>query len=572
MDMLSWLHWFINSHPFAELSALVFLVLICSVVARFLRQPIIIAYISTGILASPYALNLIHSETTLQMFAHIGIAVLLFMVWLWLNPNVIKQSGKISVVTWLGQIAFTSIIGFAICYVLDFDMVTSAYMSVALTFSSTIVIVKTLTDKWVLDELYGRIAVGMLIVQDIFAMIFLIVASALQNAWPDIVLGSFVLLLFAKILVLGICLYLFSKYILPYIAAYFARSQEFLLVFAIGWCLTLASIFYALWFSLEIWALLAGLTLATVPYRFEIMSKVKSLRDFFVILFFVYLGSTLSFVGIQNYILPIIILSLFVLIGNPLIVMIIMWFMGYTKKNGMMVGLTVAQISEFSFILVGMWVAAGHISDPYITTVVTIVWLITMTISSYYFTFSEQIYWFLERYLSIFEKKRIKKQVVHDLHVYDVLVFGNHNAGRSIIQTLQKNKKRFLVIDFDPNVIARLERENIPCLYGDASDMENFENISFSKVKMAVSTIQNFDTNMMILKFLKQMSPNCVVILHSRFTEEAVGLYDVWADYVLVPHVIWGKHTAMLIDQYEYNIDKYIVEKYNHLALLQNSS
>ncbi len=300
MDILSWIHGFINTHPFAELSSLVFLVLICSVIARVLRQPIIIAYILTGILASPYALDLIHSEVTLQMFAHIGIAVLLFMVWLWLNPNVIRQSGKISIVTWLGQIAFTSVIGFTICYFLGFDTVTSAYMGVALTFSSTIVIVKTLTDKWVIDELYGRIAVGMLIVQDMFAMLFLIVASALQNAGWDIVISSFVLVLVGKIALLWGGLYLFAKYALPHIAAYFARSQEFLLVFAIGWCLTLASIFYAVGFSLEIGALLAGLTLATVPYRFEIMSKVKSLRDFFVILFFVYLGSTLSFAGIQH--------------------------------------------------------------------------------------------------------------------------------------------------------------------------------------------------------------------------------------------------------------------------------
>lgn len=420
-----------------------------------------------------------------------------------------------------------------------------------------------------IDELYGRIAVGMLIVQDMMAMIFLIVISALQNTGSNIVLSSFVLALVGKVALLGIWLYVFARYALPYIAAYFARSQEFLLVFAIGWCLTLASIFYAVWFSLEIGALLAGLTLATVPYRFEIMSKVKSLRDFFIILFFVYLGSTLSFGDISHYIVPIIALSVFVLIGNPFIVMVIMGLMGYTKKNGLMVWLTVAQISEFSFILVGMWVASGHIADPYIAAVITIVGLVTMTVSSYYFTFSEQIYTFLEPMLRIFEKKQTHEHVVHGAELYDVLVFGNHRAGRTIIQTLQKNKKSFLVVDFDPKVIRALEQDHIPCLYGDAWDLENFENVMFGKVKMAISTIQNFDTNMMILKFLKQNNPHCVVILHARVTQEAVALYDAWADYVLVPHVIWGTHTAMMIDEYGYDMDKYIVEKQNHLALLQ---
>lgn len=192
-----------------------------------------------------------------------------------------------------------------------------------------------------------------------------------------------------------------------------------------------------------------------------------------------------------------------------------------------------------------------------------------MTVSSYFFAFSEQIYAFLEPYLSIFERKRTQEHAVRGAHAYDVLVFGNHRAGRSIIEALQQNKRSFLVVDFDPKVIRMLEQDKIPCLYGDAGDIENFEDIVFTKLKMAVSTIQNFDTNMMILKFLKQSNPQCVVILHARVTQEAVALYDAGADYVLVPHQIGGAHTAMLINEYGYDLDKYIVQKQQHLAILQ---
>lgn len=562
--------WYLTQNAFAELSALVLLVLLCSLVARFFKQPMILAYIVTGIIASPYLLNIIHDKHTLEMFAHLGIAILLFMVGLWLNPMLIKETGKASIVTGLGQIIFTSIIGFVITYFMWFDIITSAYIAIALTFSSTIVIVKILTDKGVVDELYGRIAIGMLIVQDIVAMLFLVVVSSMQGLWIDTSWLHFVGMLFIKVLLVGWWLYLFARFLLPRIARYFAHSQEFLLIFALGWCFLLGSIFYAVWFSMEIGALLAWLTLATLPYRFEIMSKMKPLRDFFIILFFVYLGSGLQFGHIGNYIIPILVLSAFVLIGNPFIVMLLMGIMGYTKKNGMMVWLTVAQISEFSFILIWLWISAGHINDPYILSMITLIWLITITGSSYFFAFSDQLYKWLAPYLSIFERKKLLEEHRAPTVCSEVIVFGNHRTGSSIVSMLQRNNKSFVVVDFDPKVIAQLEKDGIPCMYGDATDIESFEEIRFDCIKMAISTIQNYDVTMTLLHHIKSHNPDAVVIVHARTADEAVSLYEKWADYVLVPHVLWGHQTAMMIDEYGYDLDKYVRTKMDHLSLLQN--
>jgi Kef-type K+ transport system membrane component KefB len=559
-EMLSSLQVFFTTHAFVELAAVVVIVVAVTALMRALKQPLIIGYIIAGIFMSPNILNLIQHTQSVQMFAHIGVAFLLFMVWLWLNPAVVKDLGKASLVVWVWQVVFTTAIGMLIALFLGFDWVTSIYVAIALAFSSTIIIVKLLSDKWVLDELYGKISIGMLIVQDIIAMVILMVLASLPVDGAIVNRGSFSAMLLAKMAVVGLVVYGLTKYVLPRIMWYIAKSQEFLLLFSIGRCLLFAAGLEAVGFSLEIGALLAWLTLATLPYRFEISSRMKPLRDFFIVLFFVFLWSQLQFSDVSMYIVPIIIFSAFVLVGNPFIVMVLMGRMGYKRKNGMMVWFTVAQISEFSFILMALALTIGHITNVDIVSMVTIVWLVTIAGSSYYFTYSDQIYSRIKKYLRIFERKvtTAEQQFACTTDDYDVVVFGNHRTGHSIVQSLQKNGRKFLIVDYDPAVIRDLESKWIPCMYGDASDIETLEELCLHKVKMIVSTVHDYDANALLLQYAKNASNDLVTILSANKTDDAEILYENGAHYVLVPHVVGGQYTAMLIEQYAYDAHKYL--------------
>ena len=267
---------------FIELTFIILLALITSIIANVLKQPLIIAYILTGVLVTSFFVDLItFSEVTL-IFSKIGIAFLLFLVGLNLNPRVIKEIGVVATVTGLGQIVFTSVIGFILSLYLGFSVVESLYISVALTFSSTIIIMKLLSDKDDLDTLYGKISIGFLIVQDLVAIFMLMLIPLLSN---NLGISSLALsILRGAFLILFI--WILSVYVLPKITKQIAKNQELLFLFSIGWCFLVASLFYYSGFSIEIGALLAGIGLSMSPYRLEIAYKVKPLRDFFIIIFF----------------------------------------------------------------------------------------------------------------------------------------------------------------------------------------------------------------------------------------------------------------------------------------------
>jgi Kef-type K+ transport system membrane component KefB len=561
--MISQMQSFFTGHPFSELAFLIAVVIGMSYVMKLLKQPLLIWYIISWILIWPSVLWLLHNTEQVQMFSHLGVALLLFMVWLWLNPALVKDLGKASLVIWVWQVIFTTFIWFFIAWWLWFDIVTSMYISIALAFSSTIIIIKLLSDKGSMDELYGKISVWMLIVQDIIAMIILMILSSLPSWWAEVNRWIFTFTIVLKIIWVILFTYLITKYVLPRLVWSIAKSTEFLLIFAIWRCLIFAAGMELIWFSLEIWALLAWLTLASLPYRYEISSRIKPLRDFFIMVFFVFLWSQLSFGNIESLRVPIIVFSVFVLIWNPFIVMVLMWYLWYKKKNWMMVWFTVAQISEFSFILMGLWLSIWHITDANIVSMVTLIGLITIAWSSYYFTNADYIFTHIKHFLWIFERKNndTEDQFHQNIEEYDVVVFWNHRTWAWIVNMLIKNHKKFIIIDYDPQVIDWLMKQNIPCQYADASDDDMLEELQLWKAKMIISTIHDFETSMLLVDKIKDSLENVVTIFSARNVTDAEKLYSWWINYVIIPHVISGHHTAMLIESYEYDMEKYAQHK-----------
>ncbi|MCG2720183.1 MAG: cation:proton antiporter [Nanoarchaeota archaeon] len=423
---------------FIELSIIICITVLVVGIIRLLKQPLIIGYIIAGIIVGPYFLNIIRSTETLMVFSQIGVSLLLFIVGLSLSPRVIKEVGKVSLITGLGQILFTSLFGFFIARLLGFSIIISLYVAMALTFSSTIIIMKLLSDKKDLEKLYGKISIGFLLVQDIFVIFLLLVISSfsgtlnLANMALETIIGG--------VLLIGTLL-LISIYLLPGLSKFFAKSQEFLFLFSIGWGLCLAALFHYIGFSMEVGALIAGISLSISPYHYEISSKMKPLRDFFIILFFILLGSQMIFGNITPFIIPAIIFSLFVLIGNPLIVMILMGLLGYRKKTSFQAGLTVAQISEFSLIFIALGVKVGHLK-PEILSFVTIIGLITIAGSTYLILYSEKIFFHLAKYLDLFERKNIIKDEKDKSSNHDIFLFGCNRIGYDFLKIFQKMKKR----------------------------------------------------------------------------------------------------------------------------------
>jgi len=550
---------------FIELGIIVFIAVIITAIMRALKQPLLIGYILTGIIVSPYFLNVAKGDF-ISVFAQIGVALLLFLVGLNLNPKVLKEVGKVSLFTGIGQIVFTTGIGFLICLLLGFSVIISLYVSIALAFSSTIIIMKLLSDKNALDALYGKISVGFLVVQDIVAIIILIVISSLKDGFNIGVLINVGIGIF-----LIIFLSIISIYLLPRFVKFVAKSQEFLLLFSISWCISLAALFYAFNFSIEIGALLAGFFLSFLPYRQEINFKLRPLRDFFLISFFVYLGFHMTFGNIAQYILPIIILSLFILIGNPIIVLIIMGKMGYTKKTGFMAGLTVAQISEFSLILIALGVTVGHINSD-ILSVVTIIGLITIIGSSYMIIYSEKIFCKISSFLSIFERKDKKiDDITYKKHVYDYVIFGYNRLGYNLVNSLKKSKKNILVIDYNPEKIKQLEKNKIDFIYGDVSNLELLCELDLSKTKTIISTINDLDADLLLIKKVKEQNYKIKLIFVADDVDMALKLYNFGADYVIMPRYLSSYYITNLINIDEHSKDRLAKERINHITDLKNT-
>ena len=548
---------------FIELSLIIGLAVLVSGVMKLLKQPLIIGYILTGILVSPYFFNLVSSTETMAIFSQIGVALLLFIVGLSLSPKVIREVGKTSLVTGIGQIVFTTLIGFFICKLLGFSTVVSGYIAIALAFSSTIIIMKLLSDKKDLDKLYGKISIGFLLVQDLVAIIILMAISSFSGEGIISLSGwSIFIALFVVI-----SLILISIYVLPSLSKFFAKSQEFLFLFSIGWGLGLAALFYYIGFSMEIGALIAGIALSMSPYHYEISSKMRPLRDFFIILFFVLLGSQMVFGSISHLILPAIFLSLFILIGNPIIIMILMGLLGYKKRIGFQAGLTVAQISEFSLILIALGVKVGHLTNE-ILSFVTIVGLVTITGSTYLILYAHKLYPYFSKYMGIFERKNIKGEV-GDVGFNDVILFGYNRIGYDILQSLKKMKKKFLVVDYNPDTISNLLEAGIDCKYGDADDDEFLSELNLSKIKMIISTVPDIETNFLLINKIRQVSKKTIIIVVSHNIEEAHMLYKKGATYVIMPHFLGGSHASMMISKHGFNLKRFLKEKDKHINQLK---
>ncbi len=529
----------IFSDVFTEMAVLLLVASVIGAIGVRLRQPLIVAFIAVGILVGPSVLGWVSANDQVDLLAKLGIALLLFVVGLKLDLHIIRTMGPVALATGLGQVFFTSVVGYIIAIALGMTPVTALYVAVALTFSSTIIIVKLLSDKREVDALHGHIAIGFLIVQDIVVVLVMIGLNALGEAGDATSLGHEAIEVLVKgglfIVVVG----LLMRYVLTPLLHQLARSRELLVLFAISWAVALGAAGAHLGFSKEVGAFLAGVSLASTPYREAIGSRLVSLRDFLLLFFFIDLGAGLTLTTLGAQILPALVLSLFVLIGNPLIVMAIMGAMGYRKRTGFLAGLTVAQISEFSLILGAVGLSLGHI-DADTLGLITLVGLITISASTYMILYSHPLYERLAPWLGVFERKQAHREEKGYLssaeNSVDVILFGLGRFGQRIAKTLRQRGYRVLGVDFDPDLVRRHEGEGYSVRYGDAEDPEFLASLPLGQVQWVLSSVPEKHVNLALLHGLHEQGYQGRVTVTAHTSRDAEQFKEAGADRVLIPY------------------------------------
>ncbi|HCO24474.1 MAG TPA: sodium:proton exchanger [Gimesia maris] len=521
---------------------------VLGLVAHSLKQPLIIAFIAVGILVGPAGLKWVTIGSEIDLLSKVGIALLLFTVGLKLDLHVIRTMGPVSLATGLGQVIFTSVIGYVICLALGLSHLSSIYVAVALTFSSTIIIVKLLSDKREIDSLHGRIAVGFLIVQDLVVVLVMIVLTAFGAGQRSGEWATDIFMVAAQGAALMLVLGLMMRYIIPPVFQRASKSIELLTTLAIAWAIALAAIGDWLGFSKEVGAFLAGVSLAPLAQRDALGARLVGLRDFLLLFFFVDLGAHLTLSVLGPQLLPALILSLFVLIGNPLIVMVIMGAMGYRKRTGFLAGLTVAQISEFSLMLGALGKSLGHISGE-ILALITLIGLITITLSTYLITYSHVLYERLATGLSWFERKNPFREIMIETtedstRSFDVIVFGLGRFGNHITNELSERGRQVLGVDFDPDVVRRLRERDCAVVYGDAEDPVFAATLPLSRADWVVCSVPQQSVNLALLQSLERhgFAGHTATTAHNAHSAEE--LKKAGSDVVLLPFLDAAKEAV----------------------------
>ncbi|RLI91799.1 MAG: hypothetical protein DRO90_01790 [Candidatus Altiarchaeales archaeon] len=533
---------------------------ISAIIARVFRQPLILAYILAGIIIGPYGLQIIINEKIIETLAMLGMALLLFMVGLELNLNRLRDVTRVSIGCGLGQIIVTFVFGYLLATAMNFNSVHSFYIAFALTISSTMVVIKLLSDREELETLHGKIVLGTLLVQDITTIIVLSALPKIEMLNIDFFINSLV----AGIGIVGMAI-ITNRYIAPIILNFITKSVELLLLFAISWCFIFSLIAAILKFSIAIGAFLAGVSLATSPYNVEIIARVRSLRDFFSTIFFVSLGMEVPLIPTLMW--QALVFALFVLIGNVLIMMIITEFFGYGKRTAFLTGLSLAQISEFSLIIANEGLNLGHINQD-IFSLIAFVAIISITGSTYFITHSDGIYRFMIPILNLFHMGR-KTQILERIpkNIKDhVILFGCHRMGSIIAKTLQMSRKKFIVVDINPEIVKSLMRQNINTIYGDISDNEILERINIKDAKIVISTIPNKNDNIFLLSEVRRLNPSAIVFTTANHLNDALELYKNGADYVILPNMLGGEKISEILG---YRINRSEIEKLKRRHILQ---
>jgi Kef-type K+ transport system membrane component KefB len=534
------------------------------------RQPLILAYLLTGVLIGPnkildlggvqIGLNLVHDQASIAIVSEIGLILLLFIIGLEIDLKKLASAGPAVLLTGALQVPICIALGLAFFYGLgysnkhgDYSLI---YLAACMSLSSTLVVVKLLYDKFELDTLPGRITLGVLVIQDLWAVAMIAVQPNIEN--PNLLPLAFSLWKGALLVVGGLAI---SKYVLPYLFRTVAKAPELVLVSALAWCFFLAGMASFIGLSKEMGALIAGISLSTFPYNLDVMAKAVSIRDFFVTLFFVALGMqiklpSLEVVGIS------LAASLFVVVSR-LSVVPILYALRLGHRTSLLPAINLAQVSEFSIVIASLGLARNQIPSD-VLTIVIITFAVTSVASTYMINSSHQV----QRVLSAaFRALRIKDLDAHatapersKARIETVVFLGFFRDASSILHEFEHDGdpaqvKEFLdqvlVIDFNPTVMRELRQRGISCIYGDVAHADTLRHAGIEEAKLVVSSITDDilrgTSNLRMLRNIRATCPNAKVMLTTEHIPQALHFYEAGADFVYIPRLHSAPQIARML-------------------------
>jgi Kef-type K+ transport system membrane component KefB len=535
---------------FIELTTILITAGLLALVMSFFKLPSILAYLATGLLVGPLGFYHLTQQADLQSLSEIGITLLLFMIGLELDISQIKRLGKSALVAGLVQVIATLALALILATFIGIGGMAAIIVASAITFSSTIITVKILNEKREQQSLYAKLSLGILLVQDFAAVILLMLLSGSQHAASQANQITNVLFLLAKAIVLWAVIWGLSKSLFPKILRYVGKSDELLLLFSLAWALGLAMLVSQpfIGFSLEVGGFLAGLSLANSAVHYQVGARIKSLRDFFIIIFFIILGSNMTLVTSGKVLATAAIWLAFALLIKPLIVLVTLALLGYKPRTAFLASLTQTPASEFSLILVALGLQL-RILNAEVAAIFTIFAIASMACASYLVSYSARIYEFLKPLVSRISFRHFNAEAgLHatTLKNHTVLI-GAHRLGGNIIETLQSTGKPFVVVDFNPDVAHAYPEVHVIC--GDIADPHIQEIAGITRAKLIVSTVPNLHENLSLVETLRSKNGKAKIIMTAHDEGEALLLYGLKIDYVLLPHYLGGLHLAKILSE-----------------------
>ncbi len=550
-----------------DVGIIIIVATIIALLISIIKQPPIPAYIIAGIILGPLGLGLISDIEFIHLISEVGVAFLLFLVGLEINLKRLKYIGIVSSIGAGIQVFLIYVITFFISLKLGFTTFESMVLGLVLAFSSTMVVIKLLSDKEELDTLNGRITLGILLIQDVIVILIL----SLMSPAASIFSSNAILLSMFRGVVLFVIALLISKVLLPPLFRFAAKSKEILFLLSISVLFFFTFLVKSLDFSIAIGGFVAGLTLASFPYNLDIIGRVRPLKDFFSTVFFVSLGMQLTLIS-SSMIKPALIFLAIIIIIKPLIIFLTTLLFGFGRRIAFLTGTELAQLSEFSLIIVALPFVTSNISREIFSTIILLT-IITMGATPYLIKHDEKIYLSLARVLKIFEKLPAKKQKLEYMKRgvnYNVALIGCHRMGSIFLRSLQGKKNRIIVIDNNPDVIRKLIKMRVACMYGDLTNSEILERIKLNKIKTIISTVPNEEDNEFLLDYVRSKNPNVIIILTANHLHQARELYNKGTDYVILPHILSGEKLSIMLKNAINNKESIARIKREHLKHIES--
>jgi Kef-type K+ transport system membrane component KefB len=529
-----------------------------------LRQPLILAYLVTGVVIGPNGLNFVKDQASIQTVAEIGLILLLFIIGLEIDLKKLAAAGAPVLLTGALQVPICIALGWGFFYVIGVRNTSGSYsllyLAACMSLSSTLVVVKLLYDKFELDTLPGRITLGVLVIQDLWAVGMLAVQPNLAN--PDLLKLAFSLWKGAVLVVGGLAI---SKYILPYLFRAVAKAPELVLVSALAWCFFLAGIAQSIGLSREMGALIAGVSLSTFPYNLDVMAKAVSIRDFFVTLFFVALGMQIPVPSL--HVVEIALAASAFVILSRLSVVPILYGLRLGHRASLIPAINLAQVSEFSIVIasLGLTRVPAQI-DPDVVTVVIITFAITAVFSTYMINASHSVQKLLSAGLKVVRIRDLdsatdapeRSEARHETVVF----LGFFRDASSILHEFehgvdaassQEFLSKILVIDFNPSVMRELRNRKITCIYGDIAHADTLRHAGIEQAELVVSSITDDilrgTSNLRMLRNIRAACPKARVMLTTEHIPQALTFYEAGADLVYLPRLHSAPEIARILKQ-----------------------